>query len=83
MTDDAKTTPSSRQNYETLRLAIWAVRDALSAAAHIAGRASDCFDGTELCAEFESLRREISNLQDSSDTMKRINTAMHAARKGI
>ena len=69
-----------RKNYEAVRLAVWSIRDALHAASHIAGRASDCFDGTDLCPAFDAVRSAISRLCDESPEMQRVTSAMHEAR---
>lgn len=74
---------SKRSDYETLRFARWAVYDAISAAAHVAGRAADCFEGTDACALFGKVRDAIYNLRDYSPEMNAAKDAMYAAREKL
>ena len=52
----------ARRRYETLRLAQWAIVDAITAAGHIADRAVNCFDGDQSFAAFNRLREAIGSL---------------------
>ena len=71
---------NNHQQYEALRMAMWAVRDALATAASIAGRATDCFDGTGMCVKFDALRIEILRI-DRSSAMLDIQSAVIIARE--
>ena len=74
---------TARRDYEALRFGRWAVYDALAAAAHVASRAADCFEGQEGCLVFGQLRDAIANFREYSPEMKAVKDLMYAARENL
>lgn len=70
-------------DYQTMRLSVWAIHDALQAASSIAARASGATDGTDACVVFETVRKEISDLLTHGEAMKAARVLMHQARTGL
>jgi hypothetical protein len=70
-----------RQRYEALRLAQWAIVDAITAAGHIASRASDCFEGGEY-TPFNAMREAIGKLAAGPE-MREIKSLVHNARMAL
>lgn len=82
MSDPISQTTESRRRYETLRLAQWAIVDAITAAGHIASRAADCFEGDDSFPAFSSLRDAIGALA-SSPEMRAVKTETLRAREEL
>lgn len=67
-----------RQRYEALRLAQCAIIDAITAARHIAARASDCFEGSDDFGVFNRMRSAIGDLAKGPEMRDIISTVMAA-----
>lgn len=72
-------TTEPRRRYETLRLAQWAIIDAVTAAGHIASRAADCFEGDDSFEAFCAVREAIGKLAGGPE-MRAVRDAMNQAR---
>lgn len=75
-------TTANRRRYETIRLAQWAIIDAITAASCIASRGADCLEGDDSFAAFNSLRDAIDALADSPE-MRAVKTETQRAREEL
>jgi hypothetical protein len=73
---------TARRHYEAVRLAQWAIIDAVTAAGHIASRAADCFEGQEEYAAFNEMRKAVGRLA-SSPEMHAVKNAVLTAREAL
>jgi len=73
---------TARRHYEAVRLAQWAIIDAITAAGHIASRAADCFEGQEEYTVFDEMRKAIGKLAGGPE-MVAVRNLVHAAREAL